>query len=74
MISGTFGFPFCQPPLALTKRRDDIVVTNMIADMRVAMVADMVVFLENEKNIFGKVQRLERAIVWAVFYSLMKVT
>ena len=44
MKSGTFGFLFCQRLWALTKRRDDIVVAdmvaNIVADMDVDMVAD----------------------------------
>ena len=36
-LSSTFGFPFCQRPKDLTKRRDDIVV----ADMEVHMADDM---------------------------------
>ena len=41
----TFGFPFCLRLWDLTKRRDDIVVADMVvdmaADMEVHMVADM---------------------------------
>ena len=36
----TYGFPFCQRLWALTKRRDDIVVADMVADMEVDKVAD----------------------------------
>ena len=43
LVGHTFGFPFCQPLWALTKRRDDIVVaimeSNMVADMEVDNVA-----------------------------------
>ena len=38
---GPFGFPFCQHLWDLTKRRDDIAVANMAADMQMHMVADM---------------------------------
>ena len=48
-IGHTFWFPFCQ---RLTKRRDDIVVANMVddmvADMEVDKVADMVA--DNDKK------------------------
>ena len=44
-IGDTFGFPFCQHLWALTKRQDNIVVADMVADtaadMEVYMVADM---------------------------------
>ena len=38
LVGHTFGFPFCQPLCALTKRRDDI-VSNMVADIEVDNVA-----------------------------------
>ena len=40
-VRHTFGFPFCQRLWALTKRRDNIMVANMVANMKVDMVADM---------------------------------
>ena len=43
--SDTFGFSFCHRPWDLTKRRDNIAVIVMVADMsadiEVHMVADM---------------------------------
>ena len=42
-IGHTFWFPFCQ---RLTKRRDDIVVANMVADMVADMEVDMVADME----------------------------
>ena len=41
-VRHTFGFPFCQRLWALTKRRDDIVVTDMMADMVADTEVDMV--------------------------------
>ena len=38
----TFGFPFCQCPWNLTKRRDDIAVADMEVHMAVDMEVDMV--------------------------------
>ena len=44
-VRHTFGFPFCQRLWALIKRRDDIVLADMVADMaadrEVHIVADM---------------------------------
>ena len=44
-VDDSFGFPFCQRLWDLTKRRDDIAVADMVADisadMEVHMVADM---------------------------------
>ena len=44
-VTDTFGFSFCQRLWDLTKRRDNIAVTVMVADMaadiEVHMVADM---------------------------------
>ena len=41
----TFGFPFCRRLWDLTKRRDDIAVADMgadmVTDMKVQLVADM---------------------------------
>ena len=49
LVGHTFGFPFCQPLWALTKRRDDIVLADkevdMVADMEVDKVTDMVVHM-----------------------------
>ena len=45
-----FGFPFCQSLWALTKRQDDIVMADMVADMEVDMVADMEVDKVADKN------------------------
>ena len=42
-IGHTFWFPFCQ---RLTKRRDDIVVANMVADMVADMEVDMAADME----------------------------
>ena len=36
-----FGFPFCQRRWALTKRRADIVVADMVADMAADMEVQM---------------------------------
>ena len=45
IVRNTFGFSFCQRPWDLTKRRDDTVVADMVADMaadmEVHMMADM---------------------------------
>ena len=41
LVGHTFGFPFCQPLWALTKRLDDIVVADTVAIMELNMVADM---------------------------------
>ena len=38
-----FGFAFCQRLWALTKRQDDIVVTDMVVNMEMDMVANLVV-------------------------------
>ena len=40
-VRHTFGFPFCQHLWDLTKRPDDIVVANMVANMEVNKVANM---------------------------------
>ena len=40
-VSDTFGFQFCQRLWALTKRRDNIVVADMVAYMNVDMVTEM---------------------------------
>ena len=52
-VGDTFEFAFCQRLWDLTKRRDDIVVANMVddmvADMEVDKVADMVAD-NNEKK------------------------
>ena len=49
----TFGIPFCQRLSALTKRQDDIVVANMVADkvadMTTDMELDMVAVMEVDK-------------------------
>ena len=45
----TFGFPFCQRLWDLTKRRDDIVVADMVADMVAVMEVDMVADMEVDK-------------------------
>ena len=47
VVHNSFWFPFCQRLWDLTKRRDDIAVTDMevdmVVDMEVNMVADMAV-------------------------------
>ena len=40
-VRNNFGFPFCQSLWDLTKRRDDIAVADMAADIEMHMVADM---------------------------------
>ena len=49
-VRNTFRFPFCQRLWDLTKRRNDIVVADMVADMEVDMVADMEVDKVADKN------------------------
>ena len=44
-IGHTFWFPFCQ---RLTKRRDDIVVANIVADMVADMEVDNVADMEDD--------------------------
>ena len=41
LLGHSFGFPFCQPLWALTKRRNDIVVADTVAIMESNMVAEM---------------------------------
>ena len=41
-VRDTFGFPFCQRLWDLTKRRNHIVVADMVADMVVGMEVDKV--------------------------------
>ena len=42
----TYGFPFCQRLWALTKRRDDIVVADMVADKVAELEMDIVADME----------------------------
>ena len=44
-----FGFPFCQCLWDLTKRRDDIAVADMVADMAADMKVHMVADMEVDK-------------------------
>ena len=55
-ISDTFGFSFCQRPWDLTKRRDDTVVADMVADMAADMEVHMMADMEMNKvaNIVDK--------------------
>ena len=39
-VHNTFGILFCERPWDLTKRRDDIVVADMVANIVADMVAD----------------------------------
>ena len=41
LVGHPFIFPFCQRHWDLKKRRDDIAVADMVADMEVDTVADM---------------------------------
>ena len=50
-----FGFPFCQRRWALTKRRDDIVVADMVADMAADMEVHMVAHMEVDKVAVKKI-------------------
>ena len=45
----TFGFPFCLRLWDLTKRRDDIVVADMVADMAADMEVHTVADIEVDK-------------------------
>ena len=40
LVGHPFIFPFCQRHWDLKKRRDDIAVADMVADMEVHMLAD----------------------------------
>ena len=48
-VRDTFGFPFCQHPWDLTKRWEDIVVADMVADMAADMEVHMVADMELDK-------------------------
>ena len=48
-VRDTFEFPFCQRPWDLTKRRDDILVADMVADMAADMEVYMVADMEEDK-------------------------
>ena len=49
-VRHTFGFIFCQGLWDLTKRRDNIVVANMVACMEVDKVADKVADMVADKK------------------------
>ena len=53
VVHNSFWFPFCQRLWDLTKRRDDIAVTDMevdmVVDMEMDMVADKVADMEVDK-------------------------
>ena len=49
-VSHFFGFPFCQCLWTLAKRRDDIVVADMVADIVADMKVDKVVDKKKERN------------------------
>ena len=57
-VGHTFLFPFCQRPWALTKRWDDIEVTDMVIDMVADTVADMVAYMGVDKVTDMKVDKV----------------
>ena len=62
-VGHSFLFPFCQHPWALAKRRDEIEMTDMVADTVADMVADKVADMVADKVVDMEVDMVADMVV-----------